>query len=593
MAPSINVSSSQGNAFAAAYKAATSKPSGSSSSSAPAGSVGATYSDGKGSLLNSAGEKVGGAIANGGITNNGLTPIPSNVAISSDAIAPSTPVTVPAAPVATNQNGTLAGILTSLGLNADGTPVAKTAETKSDPNAPSSLADILTTELGLRTPPPNTADIYTKAYNEAGIAGKQNLVTSYTNQLNGITAKSQADQLSVTGQGRGIPEAIIGGQQAQISKEAAIQAIPVAAQLAAAQGDLQLAQSHLDTMYKLQVADAQATYNYKNSLIDSVVAYATKAEQRTFDQQKTDNANAFTTSRDNAAAQKDLAGKAIQYGQGDLVSQIYSVDPNSKTFSKDIAKIQAKINTGVTSSGIYIAGANPVVDGYITNVLNGNATLAQVPAAIRNAVSTGLAQQGTNSYSPLAASRLTLSSSRITDQFKQLPQYQLTANGLPYLQRIDAAMKVPGSVSDQDLLDSLTKLNTAGNAISDAQVRLITDGQSFGDMASTFAGKFKNGGVLSPNQRTQIQDIANAIFENYKKGYQPVYNQAVQQLTDAGIPKQFWTIPDLNNLSAQSGLGGAATQPTNTTLATGPDGQDYYVPNDQLNAFIAAGGKKK
>jgi hypothetical protein len=150
-----------------------------------------------------------------------------------------------------------------------------------------------------------------------------------------------------------------------------------------------------------------------------------------------------------------------------------------------------------------------------------------------------------------------LASSAITTPFMKLPQYELTANGLPYLQRIEAAMKTPGSVSDQDLLDSLTKLNTAGNAVTDAQVRLITDGKSYGDWAGTLANKFKNGGVLSDNQRQQIKEIANNIYENYRKGYEPVYEQATSQLKGAGIPEQFWTIPNLNKLNAgQSHIGG-------------------------------------
>ncbi len=211
------------------------------------------------------------------------------------------------------------------------------------------------------------------------------------------------------------------------------------------------------------------------------------------------------------------------------------------------------------------AGSDPqAIEDWKQAVLSGNATIAQVPIALRTKVAAAMntedAAGANGSYSPLAASRLTLASSRIVQNFKDLPQFQLTANGLPYLQRIDAALKTPGSVSDQDLLDSLTKLNTAGNAISDAQVRLITDGRSLSDAAGVYANKLKNGGVLSNNQRKQIQEIAKGIYANYKKGYQPVYDQVTAQLTAAGIPKQFWTIPDLNKLS-EGQTGGADNDP--------------------------------
>lgn len=207
---------------------------------------------------------------------------------------------------------------------------------------------------------------------------------------------------------------------------------------------------------------------------------------------------------------------------------------------------------GASSPGSGGTGTlSPLAQSWVTNILSGNGTLSQVPSANRNEVSVALANQPADSYSPLAASRFANAANKIVANYKDLPAYQLTAGGQIYLGRIDAAIKTPGSISDQDLLDSLTKLNTGGNAISDAQVRLVTDGKSFSDMANTLSNKFKNGGVLSDNQRTQLQTIAKAIFDSYKKQYQPIYDKAVSQMEAAGIPKAFQNLPDLNNLSAQ------------------------------------------
>lgn len=212
---------------------------------------------------------------------------------------------------------------------------------------------------------------------------------------------------------------------------------------------------------------------------------------------------------------------------------------------------------------------------WVTAVLNGNATMQQVPAAIRDEVAVGLTDQPQTAYSPLAASRFSTAANRIVSNYIKLPQYELTANGLPYLQRIDAAMKNPGAVSDQDLLDSLTKLNTAGNAISDAQVAIITNGQSWADSVGVALNKLQNGGVLSDNQRQQIQKIAGAIYANYQKGYQPVYDQVTSQLKASGIPEAFWTIPDLNNLSAQIGT----SDPSHPNIGS----------STTLDSFLASG----
>ena len=286
------------------------------------------------------------------------------------------------------------------------------------------------------------------------------------------------------------------------------------------------------------------------------------------DKQKTDSAivqDAVTKIHDSLL--KNGASPAA-YSAVDKITHDYvdgKIDSNTATSQM----YAAASKYGVSANTGYTIGANPIVDSHIANVLNGNETMAQVPANLRNEVSLGLTQQPTSSYSPLAASRFTTASSRITKQFTEMPAYSLTAGGQVYLDRINAARETPGSVSDQDLLDSLTKLNTGGNAVTDAQVKLVTDGKSFADAANVFANKLKNGGVLSDSQRTQLTSIANAIFKNYQKTYEPIYKQAAAQLTAAGIPKAFWTIPDLNTLSVNRDAGGSQTVQSN--------GQTYTV----------------
>lgn len=229
-----------------------------------------------------------------------------------------------------------------------------------------------------------------------------------------------------------------------------------------------------------------------------------------------------------------------------------------------------------------ISVADPQALAYAGGVQTGNMTFQSIPKPYKNSVAMILQNSGDPVYSPLSMTRNTLASERIAAPFKKMPQYDLTAGAQVYLDRINAALAHPGSVADQDLLDSLTKLNTSGNAITDAQVRLITAGKSLGDQFGVWSNALKNGGVLSENQRNQVRDIANNIAANYRTSYQPVYDAAAKQLTAAKIPKQFWTIPDLNSLSVNSGAKGgpAATAaapganiaPAGTT-ATGPGGK--------------------
>lgn len=76
-------------------------------------------------------------------------------------------------------------------------------------------------------------------------------------------------------------------------------------------------------------------------------------------------------------------------------------------------------------------------------------------------------------------------------------------------------------------------------------------------------------------KNVEIKIKNQAAGQRDMSGYADVYQELKKQADDI-----LATIP------------GAASG-GNTTLMTGPDGVDYNVPNDNIDAFIAAGGKKK
>lgn len=201
------------------------------------------------------------------------------------------------------------------------------------------------------------------------------------------------------------------------------------------------------------------------------------------------------------------------------------------------------------------APADPsTIANWAANVHSGLASLRQVPQNIRGDVSNYLASEGGTNDSPEVASKYTRSSSLITAPYTKLSQYQLTSDAAPYIQRMAAAAQHPGSIGDADLLDSLIKLNTGGNAVTEAQANLITGSRSLSDTFSVMKNKLQNGGVLSDDQRKQVVALGKEIAGNYYKGFKPVYDAATKQLTDANIPKRYWTIPDINSFAAFSGF---------------------------------------
>jgi len=222
-------------------------------------------------------------------------------------------INLPPKPVPANLMGTASGAmasvapgLASLGYTIDPTTgqYTYTQPKTAEEQLPTSDQLILKAYRDIQADQPNKEKLYTDLYNQAGIKQKEQAVQSYTNQINAITSEANANALAVTGQGRGIPEVIIGGQQAQIQKEAAIRTLPLTAQLAAAQGDLQTAQKHLDTLYGIRVADAQQEYDYAVKYIDAVKEMANKRDAIKLDEQKTKRAEDFQLKRDDAAFER-------------------------------------------------------------------------------------------------------------------------------------------------------------------------------------------------------------------------------------------------------------------------------------------------
>lgn len=181
---------------------------------------------------------------------------------------------------------------------------------------------------------------------------KEQAVNNATEQLNQIVAKQQQDLISTRGtaSANGVTEAVYGGQAATINREAALQALPVQAQLAAAQNNLEMAQTHIDRMYAIQSQDAQAKYQYKTKVIESIYNYANASQQRQLDQLNIQESRKYDEKKTNIAYQRDLAAQAREYGQTSLMGSIMRLDPNSPTYTQDLANAASGLSKPVTAT---------------------------------------------------------------------------------------------------------------------------------------------------------------------------------------------------------------------------------------------------
>lgn len=206
--------------------------------------------------------------------------------------------------------------------------------------------DRISALIGLNNQRPSAESIYNNSPEKAQFDQASQDVNRYASQINTIVAKSQADQLSLVGQGRGIPEAIIGGQQAQIAREAAIQALPLQALLANAQGNKELAQQSLDTMFKLRMEDAQNAFDFKTKLIDTFYNAADKEEQRQFDAIKEKDQRNFELFKTGYANVQNMISDAIKNNDAKTASALAGLTPpdaTSPTFTKDVATFNSQI----------------------------------------------------------------------------------------------------------------------------------------------------------------------------------------------------------------------------------------------------------
>lgn len=182
-------------------------------------------------------------------------------------------------------------------------------------------------------------------------------------------------------------------------------------------------------------------------------------------------------------------------------------------------------------------------------------------------------QGNQSSFDPLTIGRYNRAVNSATSILQKNPTFKNIIGSSAYLDRIEAAIKNPGSVGDQELLDSFTQLNTGGNRVTEAQVHLITGSGSFSDLINQFTNKMKTGGALSQDQRNEIVKLSKEVYGNYQKSYKPLYDDAVGRLKAQGIPKQFWNIPSPDTLSrAVSESEGSTSNNSNTNTGASTSG---------------------
>lgn len=179
---------------------------------------------------------------------------------------------------------------------------------------------------------------------------KENLVNSLSGQLNTLNASRDAEMLKLEGQGRGQTSGFIGGEQARINREAAIQAMPIQAQLAIAQDDLDSARTYASQYFQAKMQDETNIYNQKKENNRLIFDYLTSAEQRRLDANEKALDREYNEKQATAKSAEAIALQAIEYGQSSLASKVMGLDPKSATYAQDVRNAMAGLKKPVAAT---------------------------------------------------------------------------------------------------------------------------------------------------------------------------------------------------------------------------------------------------
>lgn len=419
--------------------------------------------------------------------------------------------------------------------------------------------DVLTQMMAAIGEVPDNAAIESKLRKQLGIEKKQKAVNDLTGQLNAIVNKGQANQLSLIGQGRGIPEAIIGGQQAQIGRETAIAALPVQAQLEAAQGNLEMANDSLDRLFKIYSDDATNRYNAKNKMFEMVYNIADKKEQRLLDEKKLQNERAYQETQALNDERASYAKMAFANNQSSLGAKIAALDYKSPTFKQDLAKLTSKLSDPTKVLSGIDAPTIKSING-VDMQWNSKTGRWETPS------SSG------SSYDPLMVKQ---SVDKIQDVDKLLgDKFSLAASAgtlrndrlLPpgYIAQVRDWRSTIGNVLANLTAAELARIKGTGvtfGALSDGERQLVAEAASVLNRGQIYTGTGEN---RQPTGRFKISEKLVREKLNQIKEYQKIdfekrngisYDSYIKDPTSLTSPmaNEFWNMVDGGTLQANYG----------------------------------------
>ncbi len=478
----------------------------------------------------------GDSVDLGKVTNaSQIVAVPSATgSINSSSLKPTPAIILPTPPTAPNYSAATTGAITgattptgtntvtptgtgtntgtgSTGTGSNGTVITPTPTTPPAQTLSQRFQGYLS-GLGITTPTAPTSEVttYNNLQTQNDIAGKQKAVNDLTASINTIKAQTDAAKLSLNGNQTGVPLAIIGGQQAELDREAAIKTLPLTAQLNAAQGNLTTATDNINTLMKLTADDNAATYKYQTDQINQAMQFANADQTQALQDKQDEIAAAAKKDADFQQSKQTYAQAAI--AQGDF-------------------KTASAIATSTDDASLSAAAAN-----IKQNPLDVQLKQAQIAEANASAAKT-------RQDMALTAGQLTPQQNTIVNDAnsqlasnKQVQGFQETASEYQNIASIPNGTTDP--TQQTMLLTSIahmispnsSSLRGALNAVDPTSLQSGIYNKLVG-FEKTFAAT----GTLSPDAVTSIKKLASQMYNSQLTNYNSVRNATVTTLKNRGV----------------------------------------------------------
>lgn len=217
----------------------------------------------------------------------------------------------------------------SSGVNAGATPTTP-APMATPVETQTTTTDIYGNVKSLingNTPTQSLADLYASKQNTPEYLANQKQVRDLSAQLAGINAEAQANALAQVGTGG--TAAITGAKQSRIERERAIRALPISAQLQAAQGNLDAANKQIETLVNLTSQDQQLAYKQKSDQIDYAMKFADAEQAAKLQEQKSKLEAEQAKQKEFSDLRQTYIDSAIKNGDYKTASALATVTDNA------------------------------------------------------------------------------------------------------------------------------------------------------------------------------------------------------------------------------------------------------------------------